>query len=402
MDTEARRKKNLEATPEDGVQCAIDGVWVHSIPAYLAQTGDMSLEDYRRVYADSPLYSPAMVKALAKHKAGESVTVSSATITALPLPASASTKKTFAEVFELGNAKAAKNISGGHIMIDVLGEQPREVADFIPRVDDRYIFPINELKAVLMAVVLDKPLLLWGLHGTGKTTLIQQFCARTNRPALRVQHTVSTEESHILGQYVVKEGSTVFEPGPLAFAMRFGLCYIADEYDFSLPSVCSVYQPVLEGQDLIIKEAPPEWRVVKRHPNFRFAATGNTNGGGDETGLYQGTQLQNAANYSRFGITVKVDYMSEAQEVAVVASQGRVNESAAHELVAVARHVREAYSQGSIGVTISPRELITAAQIGRSLGGDWRQALQLAYTNRLNTVDKKVVEDAIQRIISVT
>ncbi|MDW2825454.1 hypothetical protein [Klebsiella quasipneumoniae] len=66
---------------------------------------------------------------------------------------------------------------------------------------------------------------------------------------------------------------------------------------------------MLEGKALIIKEGTPEWRYVEPHKPFASIGTGNTNGSGDETGLYQGTNIQNAANFSRFGIVSHVKYM---------------------------------------------------------------------------------------------
>lgn len=395
---DAAHKRNLEATPENGVKCLIDGVWVHSIAAYLPRAHPgVTVEQYQATYPDAGLKSAALIGAQAR-AADKAVTYDSAVLVKLPT-ATKSTKKPFADVFGLGGAPGAKNKRGEPIMIDVLGNPEPEWADYVPDKDENYIHPIDVLKAVMMGCAMNKPVLLWGMHGTGKTSVIEQFCAETNRPIMRVQHTVSTEEAHVLGQYVVKNGSTVFEPGPLAICMRYGLYYLADEYDFALPSVISVYQPVLEGKRLIIKEAPPEWRVVKPHPNFRFGATGNTNGGGDETGLYQGTQMQNAASYSRFGITVEVPYMDEAQETGVVASQGGIHEPDARKLVQFAKHVRDSYYRGDIGVTVSPRELISAAQLGRALGGEWRQGLALAYTNRLNKVDKIAVLEVVQRIL---
>lgn len=403
--TNDAHQRNLAADATNGVQCKIDGTWVHSVPAYLARVfPEVSVESYQEQYPDAPLYSPKLEAARAARAAAQQpeAVMAAATVHALPTAfrVEPPTKRPMADVFELGGARAALNKRGDPIMVDVLGTCDPAFADYIPDVDANYIFDIDLLKQVIMGLQLNIPTLAWGMHGTGKTTVFLQACARTNRPAIRVQHTVSTEEAHVLGQYVVRNGNTEFEPGPLAVAMRYGLVYIADEYDFALPSVTSVYQPVLEGHKLIIKEAPNEWRVVKPHPNFRFLATGNTNGGGDETGLYQGTQIQNAANYSRFGITMEVSYMPEKQEIAVVSAQGQIHADDAKKLVELANHVRQSYRQGDIGVTVSPRELIRAAQLGRVLGGEWKQGLALAYTNRLNSVDRKAVLDVAQRIFA--
>jgi cobaltochelatase CobS len=398
--SEKAHAANLTATPNDGVECGIDNVWVHSIPDYLKVVyPDMTVVEYEKNFHGRPLFSPKLVKAR-EANAAKTTSMASATLHKLPTAATTTpvSQQTFADVFELGSAKAALNAKGGPCMIDVLGDPEPEFADYIPDIDPNYIYNIDLLKQVMLGFQLGIPTYAWGMHGTGKTTIFLQYCARTRRPAMRVQHTVSTEEAHVLGQYVVKNGSTHFEPGPLAVAMRFGLVYIADEYDNALPGVVSVYQPVLEGHKLIIKEAPPAWRVVKPHKDFRFLATGNTNGGGDDTGLYQGTQVQNAANYSRFGITVEVNYMPERQEIAVIAGQGGIHQDDAKKLVELAEHVRTAYQQGDISVPISPRELIRAAQLGRVLGGAWKQGLAMAFTNRLNVVDRKTVVDVINRI----
>jgi cobaltochelatase CobS len=396
---------NLKATEIDGVQCALDDVWVHNIPAYLkVQHPDVTLEAYQAAHPDSKLFSDVMEKARAK-SAANSQAAMSATIHQLKAAPTSSihypteSRKPFAEVFGLGTAPAAMNKKGQPIQIGVLSDLTPELTAHVPEVDEKYIFDIDLLKTVMMAVEMRKNGLFWGFHGTGKTTVLEQYFAHTNRPAIRVQHTINTEEAHVLGQFILVGRETVFNPGPLAYAMRFGLAYIADEYDFALPSVTSVYQPVMEGKALVIKEACPEWRIVKPHPNFRFVATGNTNGGGDETGLYQGTQLQNAANYSRFGITKQVNYMADRLETTVVSSQGGIHEEDAKALVKVANLVREAYGRGDIGVTVSPRELINAAELGRAMGGDWRSALELAYTNRLNTTDREAVNSMIQRIL---
>ena len=113
---------------------------------------------------------------------------------------------------------------------------------------------------LLMAIELNMPLLVFGHKGTGKTTDLLQIAARTGRRVMRVQHTGNTEESHITGQYVVRGGDLHFQMGVLAVAMQRGLMYIADEYDFARPEVLAVYQPVLEGEPLVIT-GPGEYEV---------------------------------------------------------------------------------------------------------------------------------------------
>lgn len=394
-------KKNL-ADANTGIKCELDGVYVHAIPLYLKTVhAGVSLSDYQAKFPDAPLYSPTLLEAQARKQAGQAAPVhqmAGQVVQLQPRETSKPQKKSFSEVFGLGTAPAALNKKGDPIMIDVLGAADPETQVYIPDIDAKYVFNIDLLKTVMMAFQMNLPLLLWGKHGTGKTTVAEQYAARTNRPAIRVQHTIGTEEAHVLGQWTIRNGETVFQPGPLAFAMRYGLTYIADEYDFAIPAVVSLYQPVLEGKALVIKDACPEWRIVQPHPNFRFVATGNTNGGGDETGLYQGTQIQNAANYSRFGITVEVEYMEEKLEAAVVASQGGLHIQDAIALVKVANAVRTSFGIGDISCTVSPRELINAAKLGRALGGDWRQALALAFTNRLNNEDRQAVNELIGRI----
>ncbi|BBI61791.1 hypothetical protein HSBAA_30970 [Vreelandella sulfidaeris] len=211
--------------------------------------------------------------------------------------------------------KLIPNIQGlpSSVSIPVAVFETHDAQDMVPEVDEEFIWMPELLRDCIAALDHNIPAMFWGHAGTGKSTAWEQYAAYTNRPFIRIQHTANTEEAHIIGQMLANESGTYFEPGPLAMAMRFGWVYLADEYDFAFPQVLGVYQPVLEGKPLIIKEAPHDWRRVDPHPQFRFVATGNTNGAGDETGLYQGTNLQNAANYSRFGIVTKTSYMDKGR-----------------------------------------------------------------------------------------
>lgn len=374
----------------DKILCQICGAEVHAIQKHLQEEHELegwTLEKYRAEYPDAPLISERVKQLIAAKKMEEmgKSAVSNDDDSRQPLN----------EVFDLGSAPAALTPTGAPIPITVLGKH--DYPDMVPERDRNYVHNIDLVKIILMGLEENMPVYLWGHSGTGKTTALMQVCAHTNRPIIRVQHTLNTEESHILGQTVLRGDQTPFQPGPLAMAMRFGWVYLADEYDFAVPHVLSVYQPVLEGQPLVIKEAEEEWRVVKPHPNFRLVATGNTNGSGDETGLYQGTQLQNAANFERFAIVKEVNYMEQKVEELVLQSKAGLHPKDAANLVKYATMIRDAVRRSEITAPISPRALIHAGKLGM-MRGDFRQGLQLSYVNRLSQIDREVAEQLAQRV----
>jgi len=395
----------------DKIKCAECGALTHAIQLHLPEAHPgMTVADYRAKYPNESILSARAEAELARREAAKAAPAVAVTegMAGSALPANVvalnpegKTTGTLHATFGLldgaGNAVAAA-LNGRKEPIPVTIFASPAYAELVPDVDPGFIFDIDNLKNALMAIELRKNLYVWGHAGTGKTTLIEQICARTGRPVMRVQHSIGTEESHVLGQWVVRGGQTEFQPGLLPLAMRNGWTYLADEYDFGNPAVLAVYQPILEpGKSLVIKDAPDEWRVVKPHENFRFVATGNTNGSGDDTGLYQGTQIQNAANYDRFGMVLEATYMKAELESAILVNRAKVKKEHADKLVDFANRVRESYKNKEVSNTISPRCLIDAADIGLRKGS-WRAGLTLSFINKLSAVDRAVIDGVASRV----
>jgi len=381
------------------ITCQICGEQVHAIQKHLAEAHpDVSLDAYKAQFPDSPILSEAARAKIAERRAQE--TKSGVTDVAAPRGVPTKPGTFLHEVFDLGTVPAAMSASGKPIPIAVLDDIEGEYGTaMVPAVDKSYVFNIDLLKTVLMCLEMNMPCYLWGHMGTGKTTIYEQACAHTRRPMIRVNHTVNTEEAHILGQHVFRDGQTVYQPAWLPIAMRYGLVYVADEYDFCVPHVLSVYQSVLEGKPLIIKDADPEWRVVHPHPNFRFLANGNTNGTGDSTGIYQGTQLQNAANYERFAVVQRVEFMDASIEKRILISRCGLGSKDADHFIKFASLIRQEVDKSSISTPITPRSLINAARLG-IVKGDFKVGLSLAYINRLPPVEQEVARQLVQRIFT--
>lgn len=374
----------------DKLICKLCGAAQHSIKLHLGTSHPgVTEEDYQKQFPGAPMLSPVAQQALAARQAAATPAAAAVAVS------SGAGKQAFHEVFALGTAPAAMNAMGKPIQITVL-QADAEGAEFVPPIDLDYVFPVDVLKNVVMAMEMNIPAYVWGHAGTGKTSLFNQVAARTGRPVLRVQHTANMEEDQIVGGWRVRAGQTVFELGPLAMAMKYGWTYIADEYDFGRPEVLSVYQAVLEGAPLFIKEADLANRIIRPSANFRLLATGNTNGQGDESGLYGGTNMQNAANFERFGVVQQMPWMEFETEARVISRKAKIPLDDAKKLVDFAKRVREEFDGQKMSNPISPRSLIYAGKLGIARK-NYQTGLELAFLNRLTAVDREAATQLAQR-----
>lgn len=376
------------------ITCQVCHDSVHSIQLHLRKAHpEFTVEQYQELYPMAPILS-ATAERLIEEKRKASGKSTSATVTAAPSETKGEEQYGYLhEVFGFGKVPAAMNARGEPIRIRLFngGKHP----ELVPDKDDAYIFDINHVKTVLMGLELNIPIYMWGHAGVGKTTLLEQVCAYTGRPFMRVQHTANTEEADVEGTWRVVNGDMNFEDGPLPFCMANDVVYCADEYDFASPMVASLYQAVLEGKPLRIKAAN---KLVRPGPDFRFVATGNTNGAGDETGLYAGTQIQNAANYERFGIVEKVEYMPEAQEIGVLIGKTGVTRELAEKLVRFANMMRSSYEKRDVSIPMSPRALLNATKLGLARNS-WEFGVKSSYVNRLPPTSARVALDTFQRMM---
>lgn len=411
---------------DNTISCAICGSHQHHIGKHLQTTADcrsalgmddldhLSVDDhiaacveaYTAKFPDEPTTSPTFDRAqqeIARRKQ-ESKDAQAGAIAQTLEKHGEFVKMAMHEVFQVPldehtrttPVKGARN--GNPIMIDVMTDHDQAAAEAIPDVDPDYHFDGASLKDACMGLALRDNIYAFGMHGTGKTSFFEQIAARLRRPLIRVQHTDTTEEAHIIGSMAVRNGATEWDHGPLAEAMINGWIYLGDEYDVAHPGVLAVYQPVLEGKPLYIKEAPPSMRLVKPHPNFRFWATGNTNGSGDDTGLYSGTKIGNAANYSRFGTTIRIDFPPADREESILIKRLQLDAKEAKQAVDFANRVRGMYDKGEVSLPISPRELIGACRKAVVTGGKFRHGLDLNFINRLGKIEAAAVRECAQRV----
>ena len=273
----------------------------------------------------------------------------------------------------------------------------------VPDFDDAYRFDPQTTLAICAGLAFDRRVMIQGYHGTGKSTHIEQVAARLNWPLIRVNLDSHVSRIDLVGKdaIVLKEGKQVteFREGMLPWALQRPIALVFDEYDAGRPDVMFVIQRVLEsGSKLTLLD---QNRVIRANPYFRLFSTTNTIGLGDTTGLYHGTQI-NQAQMDRWSIVTTLNYLSHDVEADIVLAknpsydtpEGRRSIAA---MVRTADMTRNAFMNGDISTVMSPRTVITWAQNADIFAGDLALAFRLTFLNKCDELERPTVAEFFQR-----
>ena len=238
----------------------------------------------------------------------------------------------------------------------------------IPKRHDNYVFRREVLRDLL--AFLRKPngdaLFITGPTGSGKTSVVNEVCARLNWPVQQITLTNRFEFSELTGHFVLgakKSGSgteMMFQYGPLATAMKFGHVLILNELDLADAGELAGLNDVLEGRPLVLAENAGE--IIVPHPMFRVIATANSCGNGDASGRYLGVQQQNLAFLDRFRF-MEVGYQEASVEEQLLRKCVPSMKHLIAGMVRLAGEVRKLFADGRISITLSTRTLLRWAQI---------------------------------------
>lgn len=275
--------------------------------------------------------------------------------------------------------------------------------EHVPEVDEAYRFNRDVTLAILAGFTRNRRVLVQGLHGTGKSTHVEQVAARLNWPCVRVNLDGHISRLDLVGRdaVVLREGQQVteFQEGIVPWALQRPVALIFDEYDAGRPDVMFVIQRILErdGRFTLLDQN----RVITPHPQFRLFATANTVGLGNLNGLYHGAQRLNHAQIDRWNIVATLNYLSPEEEAAIVAARvpslaGPAHEALLRQMVALAGLTRKGFEAGDLSTLMSPRTVITWAE-NLEIFRDPALALRLSFVNKCDDAERPVVAEYYQR-----
>jgi cobaltochelatase CobS len=275
--------------------------------------------------------------------------------------------------------------------------------EHVPEVDSAYRFNPDVTLALLAGFTRNRRVMLQGLHGTGKSTHIEQVAARLNWPCVRVNLDGHLSRMDLVGRdaVVLRDGQQVteFQEGIVPWALQRPVALIFDEYDAGRPDVMFVIQRILErdGQFTLLDQS----RVLRPHPYFRLFATANTVGLGNLNGMYHGAQRLNHAQIDRWNIVAALNYLPRDEEIAIVLARvpGKDTETGRRhiaQMVAVADLTRQGFAAGDLSTLMSPRTVITWAE-NCEIFRDPALAFRLSFLNKCDEAERPIVAEYFQR-----
>ena len=143
-------------------------------------------------------------------------------------------------------------------------------------------------------------------------------------------------------------------------------------------------------------------KVMQPHPSFRLFATANTIGLGDMTGLYHGTQPLNQAQLDRWNVTIRLDYLEEAREIAMVAQKAPWFAENANLplMVRMAGLTRTGFRAGDVSTVMSPRTVLSWVENYRQFG-EVDFAFRVTFLNRCDEAERPIFKNTTNAVLAV-
>jgi nitric oxide reductase NorQ protein len=195
------------------------------------------------------------------------------------------------------------------------------------------------------------PLLLKGPTGCGKTRFIEHMAWRMGRPLVTVACNEDTTAGDLLGRWLLEDGATRWQDGPLALAARHGaICYL-DEIVEARPDAVVAIHPLTDTRRMLPLDRASE--IIRAHPDFMLVVSYNPGGS---------RELKPSTRQRFCGM--RFDYPDAEDEAEILMREGGVDVEMASALVALGRRTRRLAGHG-LEEGASTRMLVRAAQLVR-------------------------------------
>ena len=268
----------------------------------------------------------------------------------------------------------------------------------IPKKDSNFVpfGSYSDLEVIIKSGIF-YPAYISGPTGNGKSTMVEQICAKYKKPLIRVNLNMMTDEEQLIGSKTLENGNVEIVEGPVLIAMRTGTTLLLDEIDAGSANTLLCLQPILEGKPYYFKLKN---EMIVPAPGFNVIATANTKGKGSDDGRYIGTNVLNEAFLERFAVTFEQEYPAAKVEIKIIKNlmetYSCIDEEFAETLVKWADAIRRTFEDGGVDETITTRRMIHIVR-AFAIFKNREKAVQLC-CNRFDAATKAAFIDLYDKV----
>lgn len=241
------------------------------------------------------------------------------------------------------------------------------------------------------------PVYVSGPTGNGKSSMVEQICAKHKKPLIRININSLSDEEQLIGSKTLVDGNIEIVEGPVLIAMRNGYTLLLDECDAGSANTLLCLQGIIEGRPFYFKLKN---EVIEPKTGFNIIATANTKGKGSDDGRYVGTNVLNEAFLERFAVTFEQKYPEPKVETkiieAMMSQHNCFNQKFADNLIKWVTVIRKTFEDGALDENITTRRLGHIVR-AYAIFKDEKKAITLC-CNRFDTVTQEAFLKVFENI----
>jgi len=249
-----------------------------------------------------------------------------------------------------------------------------ENEEFIPAVNDDYVFDHSTLEPLIISYIKNLKTLTVGPTGCGKTSVVEQIAARINQPYLRINGRADMDSDTLLGRPWVTDGSMDFMLGEMPKAAQAGFLIAFDEPWKTPSGIQMALQRFYERDGAFqLDDMPGDLadKIIHSDPRCRMFLSDNVVGTGDGAAQYGATLIQDGSTLNRMDVVIKMGYLSAKDEALLIKkAHPTLTDALASRMVKTFNLIRTNVDQGELSAAVSPRNLLTWADLAIELGDE--------------------------------
>lgn len=226
-------------------------------------------------------------------------------------------------------------------------------ASFAARPDEPFYLPqSNEIDIFEQCHARQLAVMLKGPTGCGKTRFVEHMAWRLRRPLITVACHDDLSASDLLGRYLIRDGATVWQDGPLSRAVRSGaICYLDEVVEARQDTIVVIHSLTDHRRALPLDKTG---ELLEAAPGFQLVVSYNPG--------YQHVLKDFKPSTRQRFVALDFDFPPPPQEAAIIAQESGVEPAVARGLVELAGRMRGLKERGLAEVP-STRLLVATARL---------------------------------------